>query len=54
LLLHGRTATFTMFSGNDVKRWPNTAAAAPPNAHQTAPSEPAPIIPPSRRRPPHR
>jgi hypothetical protein len=55
LLLNGRTATFTMFSGNDVKRWPNTAAAtAPPNAHQTAPNESGPIIPPSRRRPRHR
>jgi hypothetical protein len=50
LLLNGRTATFTMFSGNDIKRLPNTAAAtAPPNAHQTAAN-----VPPSRRRPRHR
>jgi general secretion pathway protein N len=54
LLLSGRTATFTMFSGKDVKRWPNTAAGAPPNAYRTAPNQSRPNIPPSPRRPRHR
>jgi hypothetical protein len=54
LLLGGRTAKFTMFSGKDIKRFPNTAAAAPPNAYQTAPNESRPGVPPSRRRPRHR
>jgi general secretion pathway protein N len=53
LLLNGRTATFTMFSGKDLKRFPNTAAAAaPPKAAQTAPNQAQSIIPPSRRRRP--
>jgi len=53
LLLNGRTATFAMFSGKDVKRWPNNAAAAAlPNAHPTAPHEATPGVPPSRRRHP--
>jgi hypothetical protein len=47
LLLNGRMAKFTMFSGKDLKRFPNTAAAAaPPSAR--------PTIPPSRQRPRHR
>jgi general secretion pathway protein N len=57
LLLNGRTATFTIFSRNNAKRWPNAAgAAASPNAqqHQTTPNESGPNIPPSRRRPPPR
>jgi hypothetical protein len=46
LLLKGRTATFAMFTGKDVKRFPNTAAAAAlPNARRTA----GPIVPSSRR-----
>ena len=56
LLLNGRTATFAMFSAKDVKRWPNSAAAAaaPANAQRTAPNEAGPVVAPSRRRPPHR
>ena len=50
LLLKDRTATFAMFSGKDIKRWPNGAAAAPPNARQTAPRQAAPVVPPSRPR----
>jgi general secretion pathway protein N len=51
LLLNGRTATFAMFSGNGVKRWPNSAAAAAlPNARPTAPHAAAPVVPPSRPR----
>jgi general secretion pathway protein N len=53
LLLNGRTATFAMFSGKDLKRWPNSAAAATlPKAHPTAPHQAAQDIPPSRRRHP--
>jgi general secretion pathway protein N len=51
LLLNGRMATFVMFSGKEVKRWPNTTAALP-NAHRPAPRQAAPVIPPSRRRSP--
>jgi hypothetical protein len=55
LLLNGRMATFTMFSTNNVKHWPNAATAAPPaNTNQTVPNEPASPIPASRRpRPRH-
>lgn len=55
LLLNGRTATFTMFSGNNVKHWPNTVAPAPPlNANQNASNESTAPIPASRRaRPRH-
>ncbi len=55
LLLNGRTATFTMFSTNNVKHWPNAATAAPPaSANQTAPNASASPIPASRRpRPRH-
>jgi hypothetical protein len=54
LLLNGRTAKFTMFSGNGLKRFPNTAAAAaPPNARQTGRNESRPNVPPPRRRSPH-
>jgi hypothetical protein len=55
LLLNGRMATFTMFSTNNVKHWPNAAtAASPANTNQTAPNEPASPIPASRRpRPRH-
>jgi hypothetical protein len=55
LLLNGRTATFTMFSGNNVKHWPNATTAAPhPAANQTAPNEPPSPVPASRRpRPRH-
>jgi hypothetical protein len=50
LLLDGRTATFTMFSGSNLKHWPNAIAAAPPgNENQNAPNESAPPIPASRR-----
>jgi len=53
LLLKGRTATFDMFSKNNVKRFPNSAAAAaPPNARPAAPQAAAPVVPPSRRRHP--
>ena len=53
LLLKGRTATFAMFSGKDIKRWPSSAAAAaPPNARRTAPHNAAQAGPPSRRTPP--
>jgi general secretion pathway protein N len=51
LLLNGRTATFAMFSKNDAKRWPNSAAAAAlPNARRAGPHEAAPVVAPSRRR----
>jgi hypothetical protein len=55
LLLNGRTATFMMFSGDNVKHRPNaTAPAPPPNANQNAPAESASPIPASRRaRPRH-
>ncbi len=55
LLLNGRTATFTMFSGNSVKHWPNVIAAGPPaDANQNAPNRPTSPIPASRRpRPRH-
>jgi hypothetical protein len=55
LLLNGRTATFTMFSGNNVKHRPNAIVAAPPpNANQNGPNESASPIPASRRpRPRH-
>jgi hypothetical protein len=55
LLRNGRTATFTMFSGNNVKHWPNALVAAPPpNANQNVPNESASPIPASRRpRPRH-
>lgn len=55
LLLNGRTATFTMFNGANVKHWPNAIAAEPPpNANQNAPNESASPIPASRRpRPRH-
>jgi hypothetical protein len=51
LLLNGRTATFAMFTGKDIKRWPNGAAAAAlPNARRTAPHPVARGVPPSRPR----
>jgi hypothetical protein len=55
LLLNGRTATFTMFSGNSVKHWPSAMASAPPpTANQAVPNEPSSPIPASRRpRPRH-
>lgn len=50
LLLDGRTATFTMFSGNIAKHRPNAIAAAPPpNATQNGPNESSAPIPASRR-----
>lgn len=55
LLRNGRTATFTMFSGNNAKNRPNAIVTAPPpSANQNGPNESASPIPASRRpRPRH-